>query len=135
MPELLSLFPHGASRRCPPTVTFAPGHGCLGLDDHHDGDSSVYLALPLPEASAYFYCSIWLGLMGWNLCMVRVQGVPAPSGWNGGLFGRFGNDKRFSVCGVGGAGDLEGDIEVFFIDGGDDLAGCRGLDCLAGVID
>lgn len=95
----------------------------------------VYKALPQPEASAYFYCSIWLGLMGWNLCMVRVQGVPAPSGWIGGLFGRFGNDKRFAVCGVGDAGDLEVDVEVFFTDRGDDLAGCGGLDCLAGAID
>ena len=99
------------------------------------GGSSVYKALPLPEASAYFYCSIWLGLTGWNLCMVRVRGVPVPSGWNGGLFGRFGNDKRFAVCGVGGAGDFEGGIEVFFTDRGDDLAGCGGLDCLAGAID
>ena len=53
MLETHSLSPHsGASRRCPPTVTFAPCSGCSGLGNPPEGFKPVYDALPLPEASA-----------------------------------------------------------------------------------
>ena len=53
MLETHSLSPHsGASRRCPPTVTFAPCSGCSGLGNPPEGFKPVYEALPLPEASA-----------------------------------------------------------------------------------
>ena len=54
MSELLSLFPHGVSRRCPPTATFAPKMGTRVLMTTSAGDTSVYQALPQPEASAGF---------------------------------------------------------------------------------
>ena len=34
MSETRSLSHSGASRRCPPTETFAPNNACSGLDDH-----------------------------------------------------------------------------------------------------
>ena len=49
---------------------------CSGLDVHPvKGGSSVDKALPLPEASAGFHCSIWLGLVVCHPCMVWVQGL------------------------------------------------------------
>ena len=51
MPEIRSLFPCGVSRRCPPTATFAPKMGARVLMTTSAGNTSVYQALPLPEAS------------------------------------------------------------------------------------
>ena len=49
---------------------------CSGLDVHSvKGGSSVDKALPLPEASTGFHCSIWLVRVGWSPCVVWVQGL------------------------------------------------------------
>ena len=75
MSEMLSLSHDGVSRRCPPTATAHPLLSVPVLMSTAKDGSSVYKALPLPEASAGFHCSIWLMLVGWSPCTVWGAGA------------------------------------------------------------
>ena len=82
----------------------------LVLTPAHLGGVSVYEALPQPEASFGFHCSIWLVRVGWSPCMVWVQRL----GFSGLIIGVF----------VECVGDLVGDV---FAGGGVDVDGGDGV--------
>ena len=68
----------------------------LVLTPAHLGGVSVYEALPQPEASFGFHCSIWLVRVGWSPCMVWVQRL----GFSGLIIGVFVERVGDLVCDV-----------------------------------